>query len=90
MAPSGNGSVRQYRRICCVGTHARGPIMLNNEQYSLHKTLPVIARQASVELSEAEIQANSGETDTSTPRTPIFWLDYARVKVCTRPLSGKG
>jgi len=52
--------------------------MMQNEQLFPHELSPATARP---EPSETEMEAYSAQIDSFIPRSPLFWLDYARLNV---------
>ena len=53
----------------------------HTEQFAPHQLSPATTHLEQPEPSEAEIEAYSTQVDSFIPRTPLFWLDYARLNV---------
>ena len=70
-------------RTDCVYLRKGAPIM-HTEQLVPHSLSPATRHLDQPEPSEAEIEACSAQVDSFVPRSPLFWLDYARWNVRRR------
>jgi hypothetical protein len=67
-----------YRhRTYCAYSRKGAPIM-QTEQLAPRQLSPATTQP---EPSESEIEAYSAQVDSFIPRSPLFWLDYARLNV---------
>jgi hypothetical protein len=62
----------------------KGPAMTHAEQFDPRQQLdshPPSSGPNGPQMSDAELEAYSPQIDSFLPRSPLFWLDYARLNV---------